>query len=473
IQPTDQNSDDEPSYESAFISKVQSSSINENDEQMFPTYTKIINSIIDDDQINSNIQFDSVKGNVVRFYKMMNELVRNQCIVTNHQVNVQFLLQLKPEWQSFVTIVKQNQDLKNVSYHKLYDILKQHQNEVNEIRAEILACTANPLTLVAQQQPVYHPQTNPTHHTQSSSTMSQADTRNRGTQVVQQTGIQCYNYREFGHVAREYKKPQKAQDLAYHKEKMLLCKQEEAGIQLSAEQDDLRDDTYDKPKDQELEAHYMYMAKIQEVIPDVADNSGPIFDAKPLQKVHNDDDNYNVFANERQHPEQPKSVNDTYLVEQGDTNIIPDSSDMSNNGEEADQDDDLAKERDLLASLIEQLKCEIDDSKNQNKLLKLSNKAFKEANKELGDVNKLLTKDLDKFQIELDRYQNVNFVKDVENDCAKAYSLLAAQKVNSEKSFNDYTQKIIKLNQKLSEMEKELIAHQKTISTISHEKEAQ
>ncbi|GJT26030.1 hypothetical protein Tco_0895967 [Tanacetum coccineum] len=34
IQPADQNSDDEPSYESAFISEVQSSSINENDEQM-------------------------------------------------------------------------------------------------------------------------------------------------------------------------------------------------------------------------------------------------------------------------------------------------------------------------------------------------------------------------------------------------------------------------------------------------------
>ncbi|GJX70734.1 retrovirus-related pol polyprotein from transposon TNT 1-94 [Tanacetum coccineum] len=64
IQPADQNSDDEPSYESAFVSEVQSSSINENDEQMYPTHTKIINSAIDDDQINSNIQFDSVKGNV-------------------------------------------------------------------------------------------------------------------------------------------------------------------------------------------------------------------------------------------------------------------------------------------------------------------------------------------------------------------------------------------------------------------------
>ncbi|GKE59942.1 hypothetical protein Tco_1510309 [Tanacetum coccineum] len=98
----------------------------------------------------------------------------------------------------------------------------------------------------------------------------------------------------------------------------------DARIQLSAEQVDWRDDTDDEPKDQELEAHYMYMAKIQEVIPDVADNSGPIFDDEPLQKVHDTDDDYNVFANERQHLEQPESVNDTYLVKQGDNNIASD-----------------------------------------------------------------------------------------------------------------------------------------------------
>ncbi|GKF33727.1 hypothetical protein Tco_0106927, partial [Tanacetum coccineum] len=49
IQPADQNYDDEPCYESTFISEVQSSSINKNDEQMYPTHTKIINSTIDDD----------------------------------------------------------------------------------------------------------------------------------------------------------------------------------------------------------------------------------------------------------------------------------------------------------------------------------------------------------------------------------------------------------------------------------------
>ncbi|GJT79971.1 hypothetical protein Tco_1054313, partial [Tanacetum coccineum] len=50
---------------------------------------------------------------------------------------------------------------------------------------------------------------------------------------------------------------------------------------------------------------------------------------------------------------------------------------MSTNGEEADQDDDdLARECDLLASLIEKLKYEIDDNKNHNKLLESSNKTL-------------------------------------------------------------------------------------------------
>ncbi|GJV99286.1 retrovirus-related pol polyprotein from transposon TNT 1-94 [Tanacetum coccineum] len=286
---------------------------------------------------------ESLESYYSRFYKMMNEL---------------------------------SQELKTVSYHKLYDILKQHQNEVNEIRAERLARTANPLALVAQQQPVYHPQNHPTHNNQYSSSRSQQSTRNRGkaivnssapiydqepatvtkddemskekeidklmalislsfkkiykptnnnlrtssntsranqdnslrinrgtgydnqrvvnvagarenvgTQVVQKSGIQCYNCKEYRHVSRECQKPKRVKDAAYHKEKMLLCKQEEAGVQLNAEQADWKDDTDDESDDQELEAHYMYMAQIQEVTPDPVDNSGPIFDAEPLHKL--------------------------------------------------------------------------------------------------------------------------------------------------------------------------------------------
>nr|GFD49994.1 hypothetical protein [Tanacetum cinerariifolium] len=68
-----------------------------------------------------------------------------------------------------------------------------------------------------------------------------------------------YENQRIGNVAgaRE-NKLKRAKDAAYHREKMLLCKQEEAVIQLNAEQDDWRDDTDDDElEDQELEAHYM------------------------------------------------------------------------------------------------------------------------------------------------------------------------------------------------------------------------
>ncbi|GKD17940.1 hypothetical protein Tco_1207098, partial [Tanacetum coccineum] len=101
-----------------------------------------------------------------------------------------------------------------------------------------------------------------------------------GNQVMQHNGIQCFNYKEFGHFAKECRKPKRAKYYAYHKEKMMLCKQEEKGVPLSVEQGDWLNDTNEEMDEQELEAHYMYMAKIQEVL---TANSGPTFDADRLE----------------------------------------------------------------------------------------------------------------------------------------------------------------------------------------------
>nr|GEY79631.1 retrotransposon-related protein [Tanacetum cinerariifolium] len=121
-----------------------------------------------------------------------------------------------------------------------------------------------------------------------------------GTTVMLKSRIQCYNYKEFGHVAKE-------------------CQR--------------------------------------------------------LQVKNND--HYNMFTIDSEHPEQSKSVNDTYLIEQDEHNVIIDSFDMSYDRQQIDQnDDDLSNERDLLSSLIEKLKCEIDDSKNRNKFLETSNKVL-------------------------------------------------------------------------------------------------
>nr|GEW87242.1 hypothetical protein [Tanacetum cinerariifolium] len=56
--------------------------------------------------------------------------------------------------------------------------------------------------------------------------------KNVGSKVVQQSGIQCFNCKEYGHFAKECRKPKRVKDFAYHKEKMLLCKQAEQGVPL-------------------------------------------------------------------------------------------------------------------------------------------------------------------------------------------------------------------------------------------------
>nr|GEX78795.1 hypothetical protein [Tanacetum cinerariifolium] len=180
-------------------------------------------------------------------------------------------------------------------------------------------------------------------------------------------------------------------------------------------------------------------------IKDAAD-SGPIFDDEPLQKVSNDD-HYNVFAIESTHPEQSKSIHDTYPIEQDAQNVIIDSLDMSYDREEIDQNDDdndLAKEHELLASLIKKLKCETDESKNHNKFLETSNMAlieklkreiedfknknkslessnifFKEANNRLFETNNLLYADYIKSEVELARRNSKEYASQMELECAK------------------------------------------------------
>ncbi|GKD38682.1 hypothetical protein Tco_1258889, partial [Tanacetum coccineum] len=92
----------------------------------------------------------------------------------------------------WTSIERLQQDLDKESYHKLFDILKQYQNEVNEICTEKLARNANPLTLVvaAQHYPEYHNQAPKPHKPiapssrQITLSKSHATTRRKGKEVV-------------------------------------------------------------------------------------------------------------------------------------------------------------------------------------------------------------------------------------------------------------------------------------------------
>ncbi|GJX75896.1 hypothetical protein Tco_0322707 [Tanacetum coccineum] len=86
---------------------------------------------------------------------------------------------------------------------------------------------------------------------------------------------------------------------------------------------------------------------------------------------------YNLILNimcfpMRQHSEQPESINDTYVMEKVNSNIIPDSSGMCDNDNRADQNaEEYDDERAVLANLIANLKLDNDENKKiQNQLKK-------------------------------------------------------------------------------------------------------
>nr|GFC32745.1 hypothetical protein [Tanacetum cinerariifolium] len=170
-----------------------------------------------------------------------------------------------------------------------------------------------------------------------------------------------------------------------------------------------------------------------------------------------------------------------------------------------DDDNDLSKERKLLASLIEKLKCEINESKNRNKFLETSNKVlieklkgeiedfknknkslessnnfFKEANNRLSETNNLLYADYKKPEAELARRNSTEYTSKMELECAKmelecakVRGDLLSYKMDYQKSCTKYTDTINDLNQTFSEMKVKLSIHQETISILSKQKEAQ
>ncbi|GKA95905.1 hypothetical protein Tco_0818000 [Tanacetum coccineum] len=245
---------------------------------------------------------ETMESYYLRFYKLMNELTRNNLQVTTMQ----------------------------------------YQNEVNDIRAEKIAKSANPLALLAAAQPYsdnYYQAPKPQRsNATSSSTRPSASTRHKGKEIAKPVTPQSESVSEEDsdpeqaqrdkdmqknlallakYFKRLYKptnnnlqtssnsrnktkdttprKPKRVKDYSYHKEKMMMCKQAEQGVSLQAEQADWLADMDEEIDKQELEAHYSFMGKIQEVLLEESNST-----EQPMEQVQNNDEN-NVFANERQH----------------------------------------------------------------------------------------------------------------------------------------------------------------------------
>ncbi|GJX93707.1 hypothetical protein Tco_0348293 [Tanacetum coccineum] len=129
----------------------------------------------------------------------------------------------------------------------------------------------------------------------------------------------------------------------------------------------------------------------------VADSSVQVQEMKEIDNRNWEgyDDEYNVFANERQHSEQPESINDTYVLEKDDSNVTPDSSNICNNDNQVDQNaTEYVDERAALANLIANLTLDTEENKKVLKQLKKANASLtqepKDCNSKLDESNKAL-----------------------------------------------------------------------------------
>nr|GFA45121.1 hypothetical protein [Tanacetum cinerariifolium] len=247
-------------------------------------------------------------------------------------------------------------------------------------------------------------------------------------------------------------------DYTYHKEKMLMCKQAKKGVSLQAEQADWLANTDEEIDKQELEAHYSYMAKIQEV---PTTDSGT--DTEPLEQVQYDVE-YNMFANERQHFEKLDPISNTCVVEKVDSNVIPNSQDMYDNDIQTDQNaEDCDDERVALANLIANLKLDVDKNKKIQKKIKKANTSLahelKECKSILAETSRTLRESnsiqdscliaLQNKQIELETYKTLN-------DCTVDYDKLERPSKEKTKVIEDLKLKEEKDIDKMISMEKQL-----------------
>ncbi|GJX04367.1 hypothetical protein Tco_0190283 [Tanacetum coccineum] len=453
---------------------------------------------------------ETMESYYTRFYKMMDEMIRNNLTVATMQVNVQFLQQLQPEWSRFVTIVKKQHKLDEVSYHKLFDILKQYQKEVNEIHAERIAKNANPLALVdaAQphqdpyyQAPKYHKSYAPTSKALLP-TRSHATTRHKGKEIAkpitppsksaseedsdpEQAQKDKEMQKNLALIAKYFKKiykptnnnlrtssntknknvdttlrykndtqtgqkPKRVKDSTYQKEKMLMCKQAEKGVQLQ-----------DVP---------------------TADLGT---DTKPLEQVHNNVE-YNVFANVRQHSDQPESTSNTCLMEKDDSNVTPDSPDMCDNDIQTDQN--AEDERDTLINLIANLKLNVDENKKIQKQLKKANASLAhelkecksiiaETSKTLGESNSIRDSclvALQNKQTEFERYKalndrTVNYDK-LERKLNETLGLLAQKEIDIKEGLKVKAYEILVVKEKHDELVKQSLLTKSHFEGIVKEK---
>nr|GFB28221.1 hypothetical protein [Tanacetum cinerariifolium] len=155
--------------------------------------------------------------------------------------------------------------------------------------------------------------------------------------------IRCYNYRGLGHFARSCTVRPRRRDAAYLHTQLVIAQKEEAGIQLQAEEFDLMAVAADLDEIEEVNAHCILMANLQQASTSgTQTNKGLVYDSDGSAEVHThencyDDDIFNMFIQEEQYTELLEPIPESYQVPQNDNNVISDVASVEQGGETVEQ----------------------------------------------------------------------------------------------------------------------------------------
>ncbi|GKG02017.1 gag-pol polyprotein, partial [Tanacetum coccineum] len=121
--------------------------------------------------------------------------------------------------------------------------------------------------------------------------------------------IRCYNYRGLGHLARNCTVRPRRRDVAYLQTQLLIAQNEEAGIQLQAEEFNLMAVVVDLDKIKEVNAYCILMANLQHASTSgTQSNKAPVYNSDGSAEVHDYENCYsneifNMFTQEEQYTE--------------------------------------------------------------------------------------------------------------------------------------------------------------------------
>ncbi|GKB28050.1 retrovirus-related pol polyprotein from transposon TNT 1-94 [Tanacetum coccineum] len=331
---------------------------------------------------------------------------------------------------------------------RCFDFLKYNQKDVDDLRAERLAKTHDPLALMANsnspfnylvfhqinhhQNYVQQPMPNLKDIIDHTTAMNMAlvlmakafklkliiTTTNknkrilfinpRNRQIAQSAAraegnvignngnqIRCYNCRGLGHLARNCTVRPRRRDDAYLQTQLLIAQKEEAGIQLQAEEFDLMAAATDLDEIEEVNANCILMANLQQASTSgTQTDKAPVYDSDGSAEVHNydncyDNEIFNMFTQEEQYTELLEPIPEPHQVQHNDSNVISDASSVEQDGGTVDQHLATVEEtRAYFESLYNNLAIEVEKI---NALHLSSGKQITTLNEEISNLSKQLS----------------------------------------------------------------------------------